>query len=155
MPPRPICERVRSQLSMLLDAELSALERRLVAVHLARCADCCAFEESIREFTHELRAAPPESPRQPIVLLRSRRRVSLTMAQWSAAATLLIAVLGVLSQFEVPQFEVPQSPGPNPVRQVATKNLFKTSWQPEREMAQIDAVTRTLGTDRPGPLPAL
>jgi len=144
---------------MLLDAELSALERRLAAAHLARCADCRAFEESLRDFTQELRAAPLESPRQPIVLPRSRR-VSLTTARWSAAATLLVAVLGVLSQFEVPQFEVSQfevaqSSGPDPGRQVATKNLFKTTWQPELEMAQIDAVTRTPGTDRPGPLPAL
>lgn len=121
----------------------------MLASHLARCADCRAFEESVRDFTQEIRSAPLQSPQQPIVVRRTRR-VSLTAAQIGVAATLAIAVLGVVSQLRVPE-----SPSPAADGRPATTNLFKTSWQPERELAQIDAAVRAPGTQRPGPLPAI
>ena len=93
-----VCQRIREQVSLRLDDELSQLELRMVAAHLERCAECHAFEASVREFTEELRAAPLQSPRLPIVVRRAHRRVSLSAAQISVAATLAVAVLGVLSQ---------------------------------------------------------
>ncbi len=99
--PSLVCQRIREQVSLRLDDELSQLEERMLASHLDRCADCRMFEQSVREFTDQLRAAPLESPRQPILVRRARRRVSLTAAQVSAAATLAVAVLGVLSQVGV------------------------------------------------------
>lgn len=120
----------------------------MVAAHLERCADCQAFEASVREFTEELRAAPLQSPRLPIVVRRARR-ASLSTAQLSAAAALAVAVLGVLSQVGVPGSPDPAVGG----RLSTTTNLFKTSWQPEREIAQID--TNLPGTNRPGPFSAI
>jgi predicted anti-sigma-YlaC factor YlaD len=149
---RPIiCERVRSQVSTLLDAEVSELDRRLVAAHLSRCAECRAFDESVRAFTEELRAAPLESPCLPLVVpgSRPRRRLSFATAEFGAAAMVLIGVLGVLSQFGT----APDSHGTN--NGVATANLFNTAWSPELELAQLDSTVPTGRTDEPGPLSAL
>jgi len=117
----------------------------MVAAHLERCAECHAFEASVREFTEGLRAAPLLTPRLP-TLVRRARRVSLSAAQVSVAATLAVAVLGVLSQVGLPGSADPAVGG-----RLSTTNLFKTSWQPEREIAQID---RNLPA-RPGPFPAI
>jgi anti-sigma factor RsiW len=145
-----VCERVRGQVSVQLDGELSQLEQRMVAAHLERCADCAAFEASVRSFTEELRAAPREAPRRPIVVRRTRR-VSFSALQVSAAATVAVAVLGVVSQLGSPQQNVPDVD-----RQVARANLFEASWQPELEMAQIDPVGLARLTDLPpGPVPTL
>ncbi|MDQ3122722.1 MAG: zf-HC2 domain-containing protein [Actinomycetota bacterium] len=142
-----VCQRIREQVSLRLDGELSQLELRMVAAHLERCAECRTFEESVREFTEELRAAPLQSPRLPI-LVRRARRVSLSAVQISVAATLAVAVLGVLSQVGLPGSADPAVGGG-----LSTANLFKTTWQPEREIAQIDA--NLPGTDRPGPFSAI
>jgi len=143
--PSLVCQRTREQVSLRLDDELSQLEERMLAAHLVRCSDCREFEQSVREFTDELRAAPLESPRQPI-LVRRTRRVSLTAAQVSAAATLAVAVLGVLSQVGVPSTQ-------DPAARSTTANLFQTSWQPDRELAQIDS--NLPSTNRPGPFSAI
>lgn len=142
-----VCERVRGQVSVLLDGELSQLEQRMVAAHLERCADCAAFEATVSSFTEELRAAPFEVPRRPIVVRRTRR-VSISALQVGAAATIAVAVLGVVSQVGAPQQRVPDVD-----RQlVRTGELFKTSsWQPEVELAQIDPVGRVSATEQPGP----
>jgi predicted anti-sigma-YlaC factor YlaD len=140
-----VCQRVREQVSLRLDDELSQLEERMLTAHLLRCSDCQGFEQSVRKFTQDLRAAPLERPRQPI-LVRRARRISVTAAQISAAATLAVAVLGVLSQVGLPNTQDPAS-------RSTTANLFKTSWQPERELAQIDADLP--GTNRPGPNAAI
>jgi len=136
-------------MSVLLDAEVSELDRRLVAAHLARCAACRAFDQSLQGLTQELRAAPLESPYQPIALPhlpRLPRRIALATAQFSAAATVLIALLGV---------GVPEPQGRSASPQVRTSNLFKTSWQPELELAQIDDGARIRGNDQPGRLQAV
>jgi hypothetical protein len=143
--PSLLCQRIREQVSLRLDDELSQLEERMLASHLVHCADCRMFEQSVGDFTERLRAAPLESPRQPI-LVRRARRASLGVAQISAAATLLVAVLGLLSQIDLPTTQDPSA-------RTTTANLFKTSWQPDRELAHIDS--NLPGTNRPGPLSAV
>lgn len=145
-----ICERVRTQISMLLDAEVSELDRRLVAAHLTRCAECRAFEQPVRAFTEELRSTPLEPLGHPVVLSRSRtrQRVWLRAAELGAAASVLIAFLSVVGQYGPPDSSVPTT-------RLATGNLFRTSWQPELEMAQIDPTAPPRPTDRPGPLSAV
>jgi predicted anti-sigma-YlaC factor YlaD len=143
-----VCDRVRGQVSVLLDGELSQLEQRMVAGHLERCADCSSFESSVRSFTEELRAAPVESPQRPIAVRRRSRRVSFSALQVSAAATLAVAVLGVASQLGFSQQSVPDVD-----RELVRQNLFTASWQPEVEMAQISPVGLVKATNRPGPIP--
>ncbi len=106
MTPQPHrCERVRSQFCLLLDGELSQLERRMVARHLEDCAGCRAFGETATAFTRELREAPLELRAVPLDVrrlpTRRYRRVSFTAAQVGVAASVAIAVLGGLRVADV------------------------------------------------------
>jgi predicted anti-sigma-YlaC factor YlaD len=147
--PSVVCERVRGQVSLELDGELSQLERRMAATHLERCAECRAFEETINTFTEELRFAPLELLQRPVVVRRSRR-ISLTGARVGVAATLAIAAFGLASQLGQ-WSQHTDSPPP-----VMTANLSETSWTPERELAQLDAaLERPRHLNRPGPMSAI
>ena len=144
-----ICDRVRAQISLELDGELSQLERRMLAAHLDRCAECDAYQADVATFTHSLRTAPAERPQRPFVLPR-RRWSSLGSAQVGVAAMLAFAALGVGSQLGVTEPERAGSASP-----VTTKNLFFASWNPEQELAQIEpAQRRHRPLDRPGPMHA-
>ncbi len=85
------CERARQWISLHADGELSEFEQALLAAHLARCADCGAFQLDVSAITGELRAAPLERLRRPIAL-PPRRRVSLRAMQVAAAAAAVLAV---------------------------------------------------------------
>jgi anti-sigma factor RsiW len=136
------CERVRAQVSLLLDGELSQLERRMVEAHLSRCADCREFQLSVSEFTDELRRAPLELLTRPVALPVSRR-VSFTAAQVGVAAVMLVALLGVVNRVGVEQLQREETAG-----SVAPAQLFQTAWQPERELADLaNAPVTTDGGD--------
>ena len=97
--PSLICDRVRSQVSLELDGELSELERLMVARHLERCADCCSFRDRAAEIVHEMRSAPFEGFERRVVLprihrgrLRAARDVTVRA---SAMAAGLLMVLGL------------------------------------------------------------
>ena len=144
------CERVRAQVSLRLDGELSQLEQRMVTAHLGRCADCRAFEESIVSFTTALRAAPLEQLSRPVVVRRSRR-ISLLGAHAGIAATLVIALVGLVTQLEASRST---RPGAEPT--VAAQNLFEATWRPEWELAQITPDTEANHRDQGyGPAPAI
>jgi hypothetical protein len=132
----------------MLDSELSQLEQRMVASHLARCSDCRSFEESVRELTLRIRSAPLESPRTPVVVRRARRAV-LSAANVSAAAVLAVAALGVASQVAPSEAH---SPTAGASLESDADQLFSGGWTPEREIAQIDAGR---GLERPGPTHAI
>jgi anti-sigma factor RsiW len=72
--PNPICDRVRGQISLDLDGELSQLERAMIASHVRRCPSCAAFRASATSFTQALRAAPLEALARPIEVPSLRRR---------------------------------------------------------------------------------
>jgi predicted anti-sigma-YlaC factor YlaD len=121
-----------------------------VAAHLARCAECRAFEQPVRAFTEELRAAKLESPERPVYLPRVRRRVSLVTAEYSVAATLLMAILGGAMHLGTTQSE------PANVRsQTDVANLYRTTWAPELELAQIEPHVPVGPADPPAPLRAV
>jgi predicted anti-sigma-YlaC factor YlaD len=150
LPASVACERVREQLSRELDGELSQLERKMVATHLGRCANCRAFGETVRRFTEDLRAAPPELLQRPVVV-HLPRRISLTGARVGVAAAVAFAALGLASQLGAPWS---QRTGSSPA--VTNANFFNTSWTPERELAEIDAaLERQRNLSRPGPMSAI
>ncbi len=91
------CDRFREQVSLSLDGELSQLERRMLDAHLARCASCAAFSDDLGRFTEDLRRAPFERPRNPIVVQRPRR-VALARLQVGVAAAFALAALGLGTQ---------------------------------------------------------
>jgi anti-sigma factor RsiW len=128
VPRSVVCDRVRSQVSLRLDGELSQLESRMVEAHLARCAECRAFEAGAAKVSELLRAAPLEPLRQPVVVRRtSRTWVARTQAGMAAAVA--IVFFGGVAQLI--QRSDDSSLG-RPAR-------YDTSIQLEREVQQIIA----------------
>lgn len=92
-----VCQRVRAQVSLQLDDELSQLERRMLEAHLERCPQCSAYAADVTAFTHQLRWAPLETLERPVVVRRPRR-LALARLQVGAAAVLAVATVGVAAQ---------------------------------------------------------
>ena len=93
---RLACDRVRSQVSLEFDDELSHLEQAMVESHLRRCAGCRAFRDDVASFTREIREAPLEvwSYRMPVAPRRRAFADALRVA--SVAASIAVALgLGV------------------------------------------------------------
>jgi anti-sigma factor RsiW len=130
---RPVvCDRVRAQVSLGLDGELSQLESRMVANHLARCAECAGFEADVLRITHELRSAPLEPLQHPLSLagvVRRRSRISVSRVQVGVAAAVAVAMLGALTQITAGE----SKPA------FATPARFDTSTRLAREVDQIIA----------------
>ena len=123
-----VCDRVRAQVSLRLDGELSQLESRMVDAHLARCAECREFEAEVSEVTTALRAAPLEPLAQPVTV-RRLRRASISRGQVSMVAAVAVAMLGALTQLGDRQGD----PSLN------RPDRFGTSTQLTREVEQIIA----------------
>ena len=129
-----VCERARAQASLELDDELSQLERRVLASHLSRCPECSAFVSDVSTFTQDLRKAPFEMLRRPVVVSRLRR-TSARRLHVGVAAAVALAALGLGSQL-----------ASRPTPEVAVRGevvQFQTRLDLERELAIID-----LGNDR-------
>ncbi len=97
LPASVTCTRVREQVSLRLDGELSELEQRMLDSHLARCQQCRAYSASVVEFTSALRAAPPGPLLRPVIISHARR-VSIARIQIGVAAALALAALGLGTQ---------------------------------------------------------
>ena len=142
VPRTVVCDRVRAQVSLRLDGELSQLESRMLDSHLARCADCREYDADVTRITAELRAAPLEAIDNPIVIRRPWR-VSALRLQAGVAAALAVAVLGAITQIEAtadqPAF--------------ATPKRYPTSSQLTREVNQIIADGNTFGEFQGSALP--
>ena len=132
-----VCERVRAQVSLQLDEELSELERRMMESHLARCPECGAFEQDMAMLTQSLRDAPLERPRDPIVVT-APRWASFARVQVGVAAAVAVVSLGVAVQFA----------GSEPEQLPATTSSLGASFHVEtddelaREVRQILAAGR-------------
>jgi predicted anti-sigma-YlaC factor YlaD len=137
MRPAPplVCDRVRAQISLALDGELSQLEHAMLSSHLTRCADCRVYEADVTGFTQRVRETPLEPLSRPVVVSRSRRRISISRLQVGAAAALAVAALlgtGELlkgKQLEIQQIYVPSG---------KTQIKYPTRQQVEREQAILE-----------------
>jgi predicted anti-sigma-YlaC factor YlaD len=127
-----LCERIRAQVSVELDGELSELERRMLEAHLVRCPDCRTYAADVAAFTHELRMAPLEDLEHPIVIRRPRR-VTRARAQVGLAAAAAVVVLGFALQLGVPGADE------SAASSARTPTRFDTTSQTLREMRQIIA----------------
>ena len=130
-----VCERIRAQASLELDGELSQLEQRMLAAHVSRCPDCSAFVSDVRMFTQELREAPLQQLRRPVVI-PSLRRLAATRYQVGVAAAMALAALGLGSQLASRPVGADAAVSTNAVQ-------FQSRGDLERELAIIE-----LGNDR-------
>lgn len=141
-----VCDRVCEQISLGLDGELTQLERRMAAAHLARCADCRAFEEAAVAFTAELRAAPLEPLRRPVVVRRSRR-LPFAASHAAAVAVVALAAVGVVGQLGLTRLDASK----DGEQSVMRADPYVASWPPEWEVAQLGSAGAA-HKDRPGPV---
>jgi anti-sigma factor RsiW len=95
--PQTVCTRVREQVSLDLDGELSQLERRMLDIHLERCPRCAAYATDVRDFTERIRSAPQPVMRRPVVV-RRRGPITAVRLQVGVAAGLALAALGLGTQ---------------------------------------------------------
>jgi anti-sigma factor RsiW len=95
--PQTVCSRVREQVSLELDGELSQLEQRMLGTHLERCPRCAAYAADVRDVTERIRNAPRAVMQRPVVV---RRRTPLTTVrlQVGVAAAFALAALGLGTQ---------------------------------------------------------
>ena len=136
-----VCERVRAQISLGLDGELSQLEQAMVASHLGRCPACRGYAADVRALTEMVRRAPLERMGKPVVVRRPRRALSARLQAGAAAALLAVAALGISAQLASQGGRGERlAPLPGAVR-------FPSQAQLEAELALLETV-------RPGaPLP--
>ena len=92
-----VCERVRAQVSLEVDGELSQLERAMLAAHVVRCAECRAYRRDVHALTRALRSAPLATA-PPVAVRRYRRSSAATRIQAGAAAAMAFAVVGIATQ---------------------------------------------------------
>jgi anti-sigma factor RsiW len=92
-----VCTRVREQVSLELDGELSQLEQRLLATHLERCPRCAAYAADVRDVTERIRNAPHAVMQRPVVVRRHRPLTTVRL-QVGVAAAFALAALGLGTQ---------------------------------------------------------
>jgi len=129
-----VCQRVRAQVSLQLDGELSQLERRMLDAHLGRCAVCRGYAADLATFTNELRSAPLEVLAHPVIIRRPRR-LALARMQAGVAAVIAIAAIGVATQ-------VTES-GPSDTTRSGfdgTVTQFPTRAEVDRELAMLEGL---------------
>lgn len=95
--PQPVCARVREQVSLELDGELSQLEQRMLATHLERCSRCAAYADDVRDVTARIRTAPPAFMQRPVVV-RRHGPITTVRLQVGVAAAFALAALGLGTQ---------------------------------------------------------
>ncbi|HJR95109.1 MAG TPA: zf-HC2 domain-containing protein [Gaiellaceae bacterium] len=95
--PQTVCSRVREQVSLELDGELSQLEQRMLGTHLERCSRCAAYAADVRDVTERIRNAPRAHMQRPVVV-RHRRPLTTVRLQAGVAAAFALAALGLGTQ---------------------------------------------------------
>jgi anti-sigma factor RsiW len=98
--PQTVCTRVREQVSLELDGELSQLEQRMLGAHLERCGGCAAYAADVRDVTERIRSAPHAVMRRPVVVRRHRPLTTIRL-QVGIAAAFALAALGLGTQLAV------------------------------------------------------
>lgn len=144
IPASVVCERVRAQVSLELDVELSQLERRMLSSHLARCAQCAEYAADVRDITERIRHEPFVAMGRPVVVHR-RRTLTTARLQIGVAAAFALAALGLGTQLAT----LPESQGPSLARFEGRPNLSP----PRSVVEQEQAILRVVKAGRPLPPP--
>jgi anti-sigma factor RsiW len=140
-----VCDRVRAQVSLELDGELSQLEQRMLTAHLERCAECARYAEDVRDLTRRIRSAPLAQMQRPVVV-RRRRPITTTRIQIGVAAALALAALGLGTELAA----VPASQNGSFARFDGKPSLSPPRSVVEREEAILRVVRVGRGLPSPG-----
>jgi anti-sigma factor RsiW len=143
IPASIVCERVREQVSLELDGELSQLERRMLDAHLSRCSLCAVYAMDVRSVTERIRHAPLVRMMRPVVV-RRQRTLTTARLQIGVAAAFALAALGLGTQLATQ----PQS-GSSLARFEGRPNLSP----PQRVLDQEQSILRVVRAGRPLPPP--
>lgn len=100
--PSLVCDRIRAQISVGLDDELSQLERAMIASHVDRCPSCHEYEAGLVATTGVLRSTPLEPLGRTIAVRRSRQPLVRGRTQVAAAAAVLVAALFAVGELSGP-----------------------------------------------------
>jgi predicted anti-sigma-YlaC factor YlaD len=153
--PRLECDHVREWASLQLDGELSEFERVLMDAHLAVCAECTRFRESIAGFTSTLRAVSLEPSERPVVVRRARRAISFRRVP-AAAAALVVATVGVASLFASAEFRGATENSPwaqsDAAADVGGTNVMRQAGQHRRQILLARRQADRVVLVRPGQL---
>jgi anti-sigma factor RsiW len=136
-----VCERVRAQISLELDNELSELERRMLDAHVLRCPACSAYSADVTDFTTMLRTAPLEQMRRAVRVYAPRGAV-LPRVHVGLAAAVALAVVGSALQLGLPGLERETT--------LQQPSRFPTLTEGRNEMKQIVADGRDFRRHRSG-----
>src|SRR5262249_27834361 len=142
--PQTVCARVREQVSLELDGELSQLEQRMLSAHLDRCDVCAHYADDVRDLTERIRSAPLHSMRRPVIV-RKARHLSTTRIQVGIAAAFALAALGLGTQLA----SAPTREG-SLAQYEGQPNLSPPSGVLEREQAILRVVKAGRGLPPPG-----
>lgn len=139
--PQSVCVRVREQVSLALDGELSQLEQRMLSTHLERCGACATYAADVRDFTGRIRSAPLHSPRKPVVVRRTRALTGMRL-QVGVAAGLALAALGLGTQLAAS----PESQESSLAQYAEQPNLSppRAVFEQEQAILRVVKVGRTL-----------
>lgn len=139
--PQTVCARVREQVSLELDGELSQLEQRMLAGHLERCPRCAAYAHDVRDFTERIRSAPHAFMQRPVVV-RRRGPLSAIRLQAGVAAAFALAALGLGTQL---------ASSPEHSSSLARFEGRPTLSPPRAVLEQEQAILRVVKAGRPLP----
>jgi len=142
------CARACQQLSLRLDSELSEFDAVLLEAHLARCAGCREFGQSITGLTYTLRAVPAEESHVPVQVTRNWRRrntLSKSLRAASAVAAVALVAVGGLVALE-------RSPTRAPVLDLQTARMVMDVH--ESQLQRLDKFGETLTREVPPGLAA-
>jgi anti-sigma factor RsiW len=139
--PQVVCTRVREQVSLELDGELSQLEQRMLEAHLERCAACAVYAADVRDLTDRIRSAPLHTMRRPVVV-RRHRSITTTRLQIGVAAAFALAALGLGTELAV----TPDAPQGSLARFESRPNLSppRSVYEEEQAILRVVKVGRTL-----------
>ncbi len=141
-----VCERVRAQISLALDGELSRLEQAMVASHLDRCAACRAYRADVSAFTEMVREAPLERMGRQVQVRRPRRALSWPLQAGAAAALLAVAAFGLSAELSS------RGQGQERLTPLAPRVSFPPQEQLEAERALLEVVRPGAPLPPPGPV---
>jgi ferric-dicitrate binding protein FerR (iron transport regulator) len=124
-----LCDRARAWAALAPDGELSELERKLLAAHVARCQACEAFAADVEAVARTLRQERLETLSHPIAIPLWRRRAGYGHVRVvGAAAAVALMAIGITARAPLPSNER------DPLRLPRVTNFSNDA---EGEVAQI------------------